>query len=440
MKSYSVDLEQMLAARERRAFIQNRMLEGAGPDRCLVCLTMNIAGDVKRTPMIRMLFDTGIEKLKEQGFRIAEEFFLDEVSGCEAFWLLDEEGAGVKALLEGIEDSFPAARLFDFDVIVPGGCKLSRAIGRRCLICDSYAAECARSRRHGLGEVKKATEDLLKAFCAGRLAEAAHASLMDELYTTPKPGLVDMSNNGAHTDMDVTLFEKSADALAPYFKDAALLGMERCGIGPLRERGIRAEEEMLAATGGVNTHKGLIYSMGLLLAGMGSCLANEGGSCIENAAGLACQDAEDHLIKTLAAPVTNGGAVYKTYGARGATGEAAAGFPDAVYCLERLSYYRKSGCRGPASLALCDSMAVLEDTNLLHRGGRDGLEYVRDEAARISAMPPDERIDALHAFDRELISRGLSPGGSADMLALAFLLERWKTISAFLSIEEREVR
>ena len=110
MKSYSVDLEQMLAARERRAFIQNRMLEGAGPDRCLVCLTMNIAGDVKRTPMIRMLFDTGIEKLKEQGFRIAEEFFLDEVSGCEAFWLLDEEGAGVKALLEGIEDSFPAAR------------------------------------------------------------------------------------------------------------------------------------------------------------------------------------------------------------------------------------------------------------------------------------------------------------------------------------------
>ena len=100
-------------------------------------------------------------------------------------------------------------------------------------------------------------------------------------------------------------------------------------------------------------------------------------------------------------------------------------------------YYRKSGCRGPASLALCDSMAVLEDTNLLHRGGRDGLEYVRDEAARISAMPPDERIDALHAFDRELISRNLSPGGSADMIALAFLLERWQTISADLFTDER---
>ena len=120
MKSYSVGLEQMLAARDRRADIQNRMLEGTGPGRCLVCLTMNIAGDVKRTPMIRMLFDAGVEKLNALDFSIAEERFLDEVSGCEAFWLLDEDGERVKALLEEVEDSFPAARLFDFDVIMTG--------------------------------------------------------------------------------------------------------------------------------------------------------------------------------------------------------------------------------------------------------------------------------------------------------------------------------
>ena len=439
MKSYSVDLERMLAARERRAEIQNRMLEGSGPGRCLVCLTMNIAGEVKRTPMIRMLFDAGVEKLNALGFRIAEELFLDEVSGCEAFWLLDEEGVRVKALLEEVEDSFPAARLFDFDVIMPGEGKLSRATGRRCLICDSYAAECARSRRHGLEEVKRATADLLKSFCAVRLAEAAHESLLDELHTTPKPGLVDMNNNGAHKDMDAALFEKSADALVPYFRDAARLGMEHCGIGPLRERGIRAEKEMFAATDGVNTHKGLIYSMGLLLAGMGRCLT-EGGSCIGHAAELARGDAEERLKRTFAVPETNGGAVYKKYGARGATGEAAAGFPDAVYCFERLTHYRESGSREPASLALCDSMAVLEDTNLLHRGGKAGLDYVRNEASRISAMPPDERAEALIALDWELISRDLSPGGSADMLALAFLMERWKALSADLFFEEREDR
>ena len=435
MKSYSVDLDQMLRARERRAAIQNKML-ASGTGRCLVCLTMNIAGDVKRTPMTRMLFGHGVSELESLGFTVTERYLLDESTGSEAFWLLDEDGAYVKEKLEALEDSFPAARLFDFDVILPDGRKLSRANGRRCLICDAYAAECARSRRHGLGEVKRVTEDLLKGFCAEKLAKAARDSLLDELYTTPKPGLVDMNNSGAHSDMDVSVFEKSADALAPYFEDAARLGMEGCGIGPLRRRGLRAEEEMFAATGGVNTHKGLIYSMGLLLAGMGRCLTG-GGTSVEHAAALAREDAERQLESSLAAPATNGGAVYKTYGARGATGEAASGFPDALYCLERLDFYRKSGCGEPAVLALCDSMAVLEDTNLLHRGGREGLEYVRREASGIAGMPAGERTEAMQVLDRELIRRNLSPGGSADMLALAFLLERWNNISAPLLTCER---
>ena len=324
-------------------------------------------------------------------------------------------------------------------MIIPGGSKLSRAEGRRCLICDSYAAECARSRRHGLEEVKRATDDLLRGFCARRLAEAAHDALLDELYTTPKPGLVDLNNNGAHADMDISLFERSADALTQYFEDAALLGMDRCGMGVLRKRGIRAEEEMFAATDGVNTHKGLIYSMGLLLAGMGRCLTG-GGSCISHAVELAGEDAEIRLKETLSAPVTNGGAVYKTYGAKGATGEAASGFPDALYCMERFAFYRERGWDEAASLALCDSMASLEDTNLLHRGGREGLDFVMHAAAGISGMPADERIEALNELDRELISRNLSPGGSADMLALAFLLDRWQALSEDLFIDEREDR
>jgi holo-ACP synthase/triphosphoribosyl-dephospho-CoA synthase len=437
MKSYSVDLDQMLMARDRRAAIQNEMLADAGAGQCLVCLTLNIAGDVKRTPETRVLFDEGAAEFEALGFKVRERCFIDEVTGSEAFWLLDEDGIRVKPLLEALEDSFPAARLFDFDVIIPGGNKLSRAVGRRCLICDAYAAECARSRRHGLREVQRVTGGLLRDFCARKLGRAAHDSLLDELYTTPKPGLVDANNNGAHSDMNVSVFEKSADALAPYFEDAARFGMEGCSIEPLRERGIRAEKEMFAATGCVNTHKGLIYSMGLIAAGMGRCLI-EGGSCIEHAAALAREDAEQQLAKSLADPVTNGGAAYKKYGARGATGEAAAGFPAALYCLERLTIYRETGCTEPGALALCDSMAVLEDTNLLHRGGREGLEFVKQAAAGISCIPVADRIEALYGLDGELTERNLSPGGSADMLALAFLLDRWQTLSADLFIEFRE--
>lgn len=428
MKSYSVDLEQMLAARERRAAIQSRMLSGADANVCLVCLTLNIAGDVKRTPMTKMLFDHGVQAFETLGLSIRERLMTDEATGSEAFWLLDEEGERIKPLLEEIEDSFPAARLFDFDLILPGGTKLSRKEARKCLICDAPAAECARSRRHGLDQVKKATGGLLAGFCAGKLAEAARDSLLDELRTTPKPGLVDMNNNGSHSDMDAAMFERSAEALMPYFEDAARMGMDGCGMRALRERGLQAEKEMFAATGGVNTHKGLIYSMGLLLTGMGRCL-REGGECTEHAAALARGDAEERLAASMADPSTNGGRAYSRYGAKGATGEAAAGFPGALYCFSRLIHYRQTGCVDADALALCDSMMELEDTNLLHRGGPEGLRYVRESAARISAMPPEERIKELYGLDRKLISRGLSPGGSADMLALALLLEHWQALS-----------
>ena len=221
----------MLEARERRAEIQNNMLKGAGPGQCLVCLTLNIAGDIKRTPMTKMLFDHGAALMESSGFSVKERRFLDEATGSEGFWRLEEDGERVKELLEVFEDSSPEGRLYDFDVIMPGGAKLSRAEARRCLICNAPAAECARSRRHGLEQVRKATDELLTEFCANELAEAAHRSLLDELYTTPKPGLVDLASNGAHSDMDVEVFEKSAQALAGYFGDAARMGMDGCGIG-----------------------------------------------------------------------------------------------------------------------------------------------------------------------------------------------------------------
>lgn len=433
MKSYKVDLEQVLNARERRAGIQNRMLSGAGQGQCLVCLTMNIAGEVKRTPMTRMLFDHGMSELESLGYRVIEKHVIDEVTGSEAFWLVDEEGTCVKQQLQDVEDSFPAARLFDFDVLTPDGSKLSRWISRRCLICDAPAAECARSRRHGLDAIKSATDELLRSFCADELADAAYKSLLDELYTTPKPGLVDLMSNGAHKDMDVPLFEKSASSLIPYFRDTALLGMEHCDMAKLRARGIEAERGMFKATGGVNTHKGAIYSLGLLVAGMGACLADHDqcsvGTCIEHAAALAREDAEAQLRLSKEDPDTNGGMVYCRYGVKGATGEAAAGFPDAVYCCSRLAHYRAAGCENPEALAFCDSMAKLDDTNLLHRGGPEGLAFARDAAARIAALPVDRRIEALKELDPEMIARNLSPGGSADMLAIAFLLERWQKMS-----------
>lgn len=431
MQQYSVTLEDMLYARERRAGIQSSILQGGC--RCLVCLTMNIPGEVKRTPLIRMLFDEGLRRFDGLGLPVSKRLVLDSATGPEAFMAVDVLPEDVKAAAQDIEDAFPAARLFDFDVLTPSGKKLSRPLSRKCLICGAPAAECARSRNHGLDALRAATEGLLRLFAADTLAEAGVDSLMEELYTTPKPGLVDRLNNGAHDDMDIPLFKKSSESLRPYFAQAAMLGMEGCSMAELRLSGLAAERDMFDATGGINTHKGMVYSMGLLLAGMGKALTY-GGDAVFHAAAFAREDAETMLNKAARSPVTNGNKAYAVHGARGAIGEAAAGFPNGRFALKRIHYYMELGAPNPSALALCDIMCVLEDTNLLHRGGAEGLAFAKDAAQHISALPIEQREAALVELDAEMIRRNLSPGGCADMLALGFLLLKWKALSEPLDI------
>ena len=426
MQPSSVTLTEMLDARERRAAMQTEFLRQAESTDCLVSFSLNIAGDMKRTAKTRLLFDRGLRAFDLLGFSEIKRRLTDEKTGTEALILLHADAATVKANLERLEDAFPAARLFDFDVLNAQGEKLSRSIPRRCLVCDGPAAVCARSRAHGLDAIKAATDALLDEFCADTLAYAAHFALERELHTTPKPGLVDDANNGAHSDMDVPLFTKSAAALVPYFKKAVSYGIANAGMTPLKEAGLDAERAMFSATNGVNTHKGMIYSMGLLLYGMGKALSF-GGDAIAHASDLAKTDADARLHHALAKQDTNGAKAYSDHGARGAVGEAADGFFHARYCADRLLAHQNAD--NPGALALCDVMIVLNDTNLLHRGGKEGLAYVQRRAMEISALPESERTEALNLLDAALIERNLSPGGSADMLALAYLLDAWRTLS-----------
>ena len=229
--------------------------------------------------------------------------------------------------------------------------------------------------------------------------------------------------------MNAALFDKSADALIPYFKTAVSLGLSDAGMPSLKAAGFEAERAMFAATDGVNTHKGMIYSMGLLLYGMGKALSF-GGDAIRHAAELAQLDADERLLRAKNERDTNGAKVLAAYGVRGAVGEAADGFFHAQYCADRLAAHRNAPC--PGALALCDVMIILSDTNLLHRGGEEGLRFAQAEAKRIAFLPESARMAALEALDEEMIRRDLSPGGAADMLALGYLLRVWRTLSETL--------
>ena len=410
-----ITLQEVLDAREARASAQRQLLDTYRYP--LLCLTMNIAGPVKRWGTVDLVFRAAEAELDRclQG-RVLKKYQTDAATGLECIWACNVPAPELKALAMELETNCPVGRLYDLDVIGTDGRKLSRPTPRTCLVCGGPATPCARSRAHGLDAILAATRTLLNDFAADHLAEAAVQSLIDEVELTPKPGLVDRHNNGAHRDMDLGMFHRSAKALAPYFREAVSLGLTSDDCMPaLQQAGLRAEETMLGTTGGINTHRGAIYAFGLVLAALGGVLSR-GGDVFTRASALASAG--------LPAPDTTHGAQVKAkYHAGGARAEALVGFPHGQMAWSVL--HEHSGNPLPALLTL---LSQVEDTNLLYRGGSEGLAFVQREAAAILAGPPDQYIPRLKELDAACIARNLSPGGSADLLALGLLLYRTESI------------
>lgn len=437
-----VTLEQMLAAKERRVLRQRALLEQYGQS--LVCLTMNIAGPVKNNQLIRRGFLEGERRLLGQlasgGFRCLHQERHMEVTGNEGFYVVEGVASALKKLTVELEDRCKIGRLLDLDVLDSRGEKAERqAMGlsaRRCLVCGDPAWACARSRRHGIPELWQRTEAILREAFARQdgqtVAQLACRSLLYEVCVTPKPGLVDRQNSGSHRDMDLFTFLNSAPALFPYFERCVRQGMEgetepEALFSSLRWEGKLAEQAMLAATGGVNTHKGAIFSMGLCCAALGQLPRETWGDpeavldqCAALARGLVRRDYQ-HLTPETAR--TAGEVLYLRHGVTGVRGQAEAGFPAVrevglpvlEESLRQGLSWNDAGCR--TLLAL---MGTTEDTNLMARGGIDAQKQTAAEAEALFRRFPD--WEGVNQLDRALIARHLSPGGSADLLALCYLL------------------
>lgn len=409
MTTAYVTLEEMLQARDERQSLQQELLRTY--QKPIISLTMNIAGPCKRTTLVEFAFDEGLRRLERQlppplscKIRCAN-------TGCEAQLVYDAAPEALKEATVAIEESDELGRLFDMDVLTPDGAKLSRPAPRRCLICGGPVQVCARSRAHSLEELSAETLRILRSFAQNRLADLAVEALLSEARLTPKPGLVDRRNNGAHRDMDLPLMEVSARSLRPFFLETTRLGMERRDCMPqLQKAGVAAEKAMLAATHGVNTHKGAIFSLGMLCAASAGVLAGYGEvfSLTEELAKAA------RPAKT---SDTHGSQVRKAFGAGGARSEALSGFPHVRSALALLQ-------KGTSPLnVLLTLMADLEDSNLLWRGGPEGLAFVQEHAKWILSQPETDHADLAMAMDNLCIQRNLSPGGSADLLAAALFLQ-----------------
>lgn len=261
---------------------------------------------------------------------------------------------------------------------------------------------------------------------ADRLADLAVDALIDEADLSPKPALVDRRGNGAHTDLHLGLMHASALALWPAFKEMAEAALEIGEVGvPLREAigriGREGEQAMLATTNGVNTHRGAIWALGLLV----TAAALQPKSVALCAARLALLD--DRYAPT---PLSHGAQVAQRYGARGAREEAQLGFPSVLQRgLPQLHKSRANGhgeqnARLDALLAI---MTELADTCVLYRAGEPGLHAMQAGAQAVLDAGGSASLSGrrrLHELDQQLIALNASPGGAADLLAATLLLDR----------------
>lgn len=260
------------------------------------------------------------------------------------------------------------------------------------------------------------------------IATLAADALRDEVWLTPKPGLVDSANNGSHADMDLPLFLHSISAISPWLHQFYTLGQQDCHqpapvmLRRIRPVGLACEQAMFSATKGVNTHKGGIFSLGLLCVAAGRLSASPRALtrrrlCAEVAA--MTQGLVERELLSCRQPATAGERLFKAHGMAGARGEVQSGFHTLRHHV--LPYWLAENSAERRSLnALLRLMAYNPDTNLVARGGLSGLHFVQDYARRL--LKTGWQKEDLQEMDQALIARHLSPGGSADLLAIATVL------------------
>ncbi|HWW05284.1 MAG TPA: triphosphoribosyl-dephospho-CoA synthase MdcB [Collimonas sp.] len=270
-----------------------------------------------------------------------------------------------------------------------------------------------------------------RTFCL-RLGQLALRSLYRELQLYPKPGLVSPLDSGSHDDMDAGTFMRSLFALRHYFIRITRAGMAGKEFAMLKQLGMDAEQTMLQATGGVNTHRGAIFCLGLLCAAAGYCRGRSMPLPLSAAAIRATLLIQwgDGLSRHMQerAVISHGRQVAQQYAVSGASEEAALGFPS-LFEIALPRFLQTLGAARGYDAAAIDTlfalMASISDTNLYHRGGPAGADKVRSSARQFleagGSATNDWRERAISCH-KVFIRDKLSPGGAADLLAATYFL------------------
>ena len=252
------------------------------------------------------------------------------------------------------------------------------------------------------------------------ITKLVYEALICEVELTPKPGLVDKINSGSHKDMDIHTFYKSAYAISPFIEKFLTC---KSDFEQLREVGLECEKAMFIATDGVNTHKGMIFSLAVFCGAIGS-VGYRDFSLLQEEIRYICKDLIKKDLADIKEPKTHGERFYVQTKLGGIRAEAVAGYPSVFqkalpFLSEKLKYYSKDIA---LKLTLLFLMSEINDSTLFARGGITGLKLVQEEAKKLLNADVNLLDENLKEFDSLMRKRNLSAGGSADLLALSWLV------------------
>lgn len=282
------------------------------------------------------------------------------------------------------------------------------------------------------------------------VGRAAVRALYAEISLEPKPGLVSFRDTGSHQDMDGSTFMRSLFALRNYFPAMAQAGVKDAPFATLQALGLQAEARMLAATRGINTHRGVVFGLGLLCASAGQ-VRTQGLPMTPRHLRAALLAAWGQPLTERAnaakskAPTSHGQQAARRYGMRNASMEAALGFPclfEVTLPSLQLALAAGAGERAARVQALFATMASLDDTNLVHRGGLEGLRLAQSLAQQFLAAGGVFQIDWINqarAVHATFVQRRLSPGGAADVLASACWMQAMCQADGLLAVGVNQI-
>jgi holo-ACP synthase/triphosphoribosyl-dephospho-CoA synthase len=344
----------------------------------------------------------------------------------------------IKQICEDFEENHLLGRFLDVDLNDNQGNIISSGKSKLCFFCKVQPAiECRRLNSHDQEEVRKYMFEQMAEYCrirkesqfAKRLSSFAFRAILSEISLTPKPGLVDKFSHGSHADMDFQTFINSSAAISGWFEELFNAGLNYTNddltkaLPVIRNIGLQMESEMFRVTNQVNTQKGIIFLVGLSLFSCGK-LYSEGArfethlfrSMVKDI----CKDlVMKELMDTASSKNSHGEVVFQKYGFSGARGEAESGF-ETVF---EMGLPQLAGMVHMNNHDLTNCFLSIasknEDTNILYRCGPDVLKAFQKLCKNALDNFNDKNYAAIGEF---CLQKGISPGGSADLLAVSIFL------------------